>query len=101
MSDELHVPTAPSQPSDQSHLSADLPGKLSQYIGSGRHAQTAIVYLTIKWSFILGVAFSMAIFIAAWIGWNKFSVEDIKTVWTIFIPLITLALGYLFGKGRD
>lgn len=101
MANKLHLPVTPPQPNEQSKLTIDLPGKLSEYLGSGKHAQTAIVYLTIRWCFIIGLIFSFVIFIAAWLGWSKFSMEDIKTIWTIFIPLITLALGYLFGKGKD
>lgn len=80
----------------------DSPGKIAGIIGSGKHAQTAIVYKTIGWSFLAGSVFTAFIFILSWVtGQTKPAIDDIKTIWSIFIPVITLALGYIFGKGKE
>lgn len=79
---------------------AHIPGTITQQIGSGEYAQTSIVYRTILWSFIAGGVFSVAaIGISVWRGTDTF-LTNIKDIWSVFVPLITLALGYLFGKGR-
>jgi hypothetical protein len=77
-----------------------LPGEITKQIGSGDHAQNSIVYQTILWSFIAGAVLSAACFAyAAWKGAED-PMKPVKDVWSIFGPLITLALGYMFGKGR-
>lgn len=91
---------APSIPSADGSIAVPIPGAVTQQIGSGEHAQNSIVYRTILWSFIGGGALSTAsIVIALWHG-NASVLSEVKDIWSIFAPLITLALGYLFGKGR-
>lgn len=94
---EVIVP--PLQPSGGG-ISNPIPGVVTQQIGSGEHAQNSIVYRTILWSYVGGGLLSAAaIGIALFRGTNA-PFADVKDVWSIFAPLITLALGYLFGKGR-
>lgn len=76
----------------------DLPGKISQLIGTGKHARAAIVWETIKWSFFSGVILTALLLLASWIKIISITIEDIIKIWSIFIPIITLALGYFFGK---
>jgi hypothetical protein len=76
-------------------------GSISKQIGTGKHARTNIVYTIIKWSFIAGSLLTLIIIAMVWKNIIIFSVENIVSIWTIFIPLITLSLGYLFGKGKD
>jgi hypothetical protein len=77
-----------------------IPGSITKQIGSGDHAQNSIVYQTILWSFIAGCALSIACFgYVAWKGADD-PMKPIKEVWSIFGPIITLALGYMFGKGK-
>ena len=77
-----------------------LPGTITKQIGSGDHAQNSIVYQTISWSFVAGATLSTACFAyAAWKGVED-PIRPLKEVWAIFGPLITLALGYMFGKGK-
>ena len=77
-----------------------LPGVITKQIGSGDHAQNSIVYRTIVWSFVAGASLSVACFAyAAWKGAED-PMKPVKDVWAIFGPIITLALGYVFGKGR-
>jgi hypothetical protein len=91
---------APSRKSTEGAITTPIPGLVTHQIGSGEHAQNSIVYKTILWSFVGGALLSIAaVGIAVWRG-TASPFSDIKDVWAIFAPLITLSLGYLFGKGR-
>ena len=79
---------------------APIPGLVTQQIGSGDHAQNAIVYRTILWSFAAGGLLSLAAYAHALLKGTASPLGEVKDIWSIFAPLITLALGYLFGKGR-
>ena len=84
----------------QGAISTPIPGLVTHQIGSGEHAQNSIVYRTILWSFVGGGLLSVASIGLAAYGGKPNPLSEIKDVWSIFIPIITLALGYLFGKGR-
>lgn len=102
MSNKFINPDPEQRPSKRTQFNQDIPGKITEVIGSGKHAQAAIVWQTIKWSFIAGSAFSLILILNSILQQNKTpAIEEIKTVWSIFIPIITLALGYIFGKGRE
>lgn len=102
MGDKFEFPIQEEGKKQKSKFVEDLPGKITDIIGSGKHAQTAIVYKTIGWSFLAGSVFTSFIFILSWVtGETKPAIDDIRTIWSIFIPVITLALGYLFGKGKE
>ncbi|WP_152606481.1 hypothetical protein [Aquabacterium sp. NJ1] len=81
-------------------ISTAIPGTLTQQIGSGEHAQNSIVYRTILWSFIAGGALSVAVVVIALAKGGSTALADIKDVWSVFAPIITLSLGYLFGKSK-
>ncbi|RYY84785.1 MAG: hypothetical protein EOO15_18545 [Chitinophagaceae bacterium] len=97
--DKLILPQEPTKkpPTRRDRLEPIL-GEVSKIIGSGENAQHSIVYKTIAWSFTAGAFFSVATFFyIAYIG-KENPVESIKGVWSIFAPIITLSLGYIFGK---
>lgn len=75
-----------------------LSGEVSKIIGSGENAQHSIVYKTIAWSFTTGVVFSVMVFVYVVYAGKENPLDSIKGVWSIFIPVITLSLGYIFGK---
>lgn len=77
-----------------------LQGHVSKIIGSGENAQNSIVYQTIAWSFLSGVIFSIIIFGHVIYKEEGDLVDSIKNIWSIFIPVITLSLGYIFGKTK-
>ncbi|KAB2966333.1 hypothetical protein [Zoogloea sp.] len=77
-----------------------IPGILTHQIGSGEHAQNSIVYQTIQWSFIGGGLLSAAVLVIAVYQGRGDVLSEVKGVWSIFAPVITLALGYIFGKGK-
>lgn len=105
MNEPIEVPAssgevrAPSLGATQGSISTPIPGAVTQQIGSGEHAQNSIVYRTILWSFVGGGLLSAASVAIALTRGSTAPFAEIKDVWSIFAPLITLALGYLFGKG--
>lgn len=104
MSNKLTLPVEeePKKVSRTSLKSIPVTGKLTSLIGSGEHAKDSFVYVTITWSFVIGSAVTTVIFIKSFFDASDSCdlVDGIKTIWTIFVPLITLALGYAFGKGK-
>jgi len=75
-------------------------GTLTEKMGTGENAKNSIVWMTITWSFSIATALSLLLFSLV-VCYKDFSyLENIKSVWSLFIPLITLALGYAFGKSK-
>lgn len=82
----------------------DMHGTITNTIGTGEVAKDSIIYLVIKWSFISGTVITLILVINNWIFRENEKVpdltNDIKITWSIVIPIITLALGYAFGKSK-
>lgn len=83
----------------------DETGKITGTIGTGDNAKNSIVYLTIKWAFIAATIISGFVVLNNWFFRENEKVpdfmSDLETVWKIVIPIITLALGYAFGKHEN
>ncbi|MCM7619799.1 hypothetical protein [Enterobacter vonholyi] len=84
---------------------ASLAGTIARQIGTGEHARDSFIWMTLKYCFRLGGAFSVFILLAYMyyvVIKNEPEKIDIisflKDVWSIFTPILTLALGYAFGK---
>ena len=81
-----------------------IPGKIADTIGQGEDAKNSIIYLTLKWAFRTGIVISLLIVINHWLFRVNEKIPDfmgdIKIAWEIIVPLITLALGYAFGKSQ-
>jgi hypothetical protein len=81
------------------------PGKITKTIGRGEDARNSFVYLTLQWAFIIGSVLTVLIILNKWFFENDNVVPnimgDISNAWKIVVPLITLALGYAFGKSKD
>ncbi|EPT5086550.1 hypothetical protein ACVUCS_003451 [Salmonella enterica subsp. enterica] len=86
-------------PTDGSH------GKITEHIGTGEQAKDSFVWLTLKYCFCMAFVFSVCLMLV----YFHFSfdngepekidiISDLKDVWSIFTPMVTLALGYAFGK---
>ena len=79
--------------------------KITETIGRGDDARNSFVYITIKWAFISGCIITILIVLNHWCFRREETIpnfaNDIQLVWDIVVPLITLALGYAFGKSRD
>ncbi|WP_125722963.1 hypothetical protein [Flavobacterium ustbae] len=84
--------------------SPDLHGSITNTIGTGEVAKDSIIYLVIKWSFISGSFITFLLALNNWCFRENEKVpeltSDIKATWGIIIPIITLALGYAFGKSK-
>lgn len=79
---------------------AEALGTLAEIMGTGENAKNSIVWMTITWSFAIATALSL-LFFSLVVCYKDFSyLESIKSIWSMFIPLITLALGYAFGKSK-
>jgi len=87
-------------PSEKTSVGESVVSKISKEIGTGEAAKDSFVYLTIRWSFLVGTLTSLAIFARSFCDTSADLVDMVKTVWSVFMPIITLALGYAFGKGR-
>ncbi len=83
------------------------PGTIADEIGTGEHAKDSFIWMTLKYCFYLGAILSAGMMIAYF--HYVFDKDDpdkidiiaaLKDVWSIFTPILTLALGYAFGK-RD
>jgi len=75
-------------------------GKITENIGSGENAKNSIVWMTITWSFFTAGIISLLLFSLVVADKDFKYIDEIKSVWSIFVPLITLALGYAFGKNQ-
>jgi hypothetical protein len=104
MSAILYKPEEPKKNTSGSLSNRDKVGTITTAIGTGENAKNSLIYICIKWSFVsAGV---LCLFVTA----NNWSfrvnekvpnvVEDYRIIAGIFLPLITLALGYAFGKGQ-
>lgn len=108
--DKIKVPNQAVAPKKRtSTVRSDIVGAVNYSIGTGKHAQDSVVWLTIRWSLCLGVALSLALIIYTWPispdgvhppVKHEFPMDHLKSIWSIFVPIVTLALGYMFGKGR-
>lgn len=88
-------------------LVQDLVGSVTKTIGTGENAKNSIILLTIKWSFYIATGITGAVFILLSIAYFRADLETVKellkhmfNIWSILTPIITLALGYAFGRNQ-
>lgn len=82
---------------------------IAKTIGRGEDARNSFVYLTIRYVFVAAVIITGLCFINHWFfpkegccsSDTPSVIEDVQLVWDIAVPLITLALGYAFGRSKD
>lgn len=80
-------------------------GKIAEHIGTGDNAKNSIIWITIRWSFLiaLGITILLLVFLGfAYYNNNQSEISELKkfilSIWAIFTPIITLSLGYAFGR---
>ena len=80
----------------------ELAGKITGHIGTGRNAKDSFVWMTITWSFYIATGISILLFARSFyvVATGENLLDSIINIWSIFVPIITLALGYAFGKGE-
>ena len=101
------TPPPPATGSPNTTTSAHLFGTIAKLIGTGENAENSIVWMTITWS--LRIATGLSVVLLIFLGISFFQGKDqvvpeftknIISVWSIFTPIITLALGYAFGRNE-
>ena len=80
----------------------EIAGKIAGHIGTGRNAKDSFIWMTITWSFYIASGISVLLFARSFfeISIGEDLLTSIVQVWSVFVPIITLALGYAFGKGE-
>ena len=83
-------------------FNGELAGKIAGLIGTGKNAKDSFIWMTITWSFYIASGISFLFFFRSFfeIAKTEDLLEYITSTWNIFIPIITLALGYAFGRGE-
>lgn len=81
----------------------DIAGSLANLIGTGPQARHSIALIVIIGCFLTGCLITLLVISNYWLfrdGENKVPdiVSDLKVIWEIVIPIITLILGYEFGR---
>lgn len=80
---------------------------ITSKIGKGEDAKNSIIWTIITWSLSIPTGITILYFVTMWgiyiLNLNyaievKNIREDILKIWGIFIPVITLTLGYIYGK---
>ena len=104
MDGSLKAPSQESKPNNQnagSYKDTEIAGKIADQIGTGRNAKDSFIWMTITWSFMIASGLSVLLFIRSFcvVASGEGLLDSIVQVWGVFVPIITLALGYAFGKG--
>lgn len=89
-----------SETSDKELHAKESRGEIAGYIGSGEDAKNSFVWLTIRLSFFCAGIITLLLFSLVVAEKDFKYVDEIKSIWGLFIPLVTLALGYAFGKSK-
>lgn len=72
---------------------------MADNVGTGRHAQTNIIWYIVSATFVVFSCICSALVVMSIYGYEiKTLLDSIKDIWGVFTPILTLALGYLFGK---
>jgi len=104
MEGSIKLPEDNSVKSDKAvaRTSKEIAGKIAGHIGTGRNAKDSFIWMTITWSFYIASGISLLLFARSFciVAASENLLDSITNIWNIFIPLITLALGYAFGKGE-
>lgn len=93
-------------PSKDETTVVPITGTVTNIIGSGKHAQESIVWLTIRWCFISALGITAALFLYGVFSpfYNPdflLKISDVSDIWSGFFPIITLSIGYIFGKHNE
>ncbi len=80
---------------------------IESIIGKGNEAKNSIIWVTIRWCLAIPLIITGLFFISLWISYFvgiESEYKDLKDymlkIWSTFAPIITLALGYLYGKAE-
>lgn len=80
----------------------DREGEYAKNIGTGNHAKTNVIYYIVSTTLVIFGCITASLIIIHTFGYSVSDlVADIKDLWMIFTPIITLGLGYLFGTNKN
>lgn len=80
---------------------------ITSKIGKGEDAKNSIIWTIITWCLAIPAGITFLYFITMWLVLFWVPMPDahigairdhISKTWSLFIPIITLALGYLYGR---
>lgn len=83
------------------------PRSITSKIGKGEDAKNSIIWTIITWCLTIPAGITFLYFITMWLVLYWFPSPDthieairdhIIKIWSLFSPIITLALGYLYGR---
>lgn len=82
--------------------SKEIAGKITGHIGTGRNAKDSFIWMTITWTFYIASEISVALFVRSFfeVAAGENLLDSVVQIWSVFLPIMTLALGYAFGKGE-
>lgn len=80
----------------------EVAGKIADHIGTGKNAKDSFIWMTITWSFYIATGISLLLFARSFfsVASEENLLDSLVQIWSVFVPIITLALGYAFGKGE-
>ena len=106
MEGSLKLPVDSSQAGNKSSKNSKVTeeavaGKIAEHIGTGSNAKDSVIWITITWSFRIAATLCGLLFVRSFLGLAKEEdlLDSLVQIWSVFVPIITLALGYAFGKG--
>lgn len=74
-------------------------GLMSNNVGTGKYAKTNIIWYIVSATFVVFSCICISFIILLVYGYEITGLtQSIKDVWGVFTPILTLSLGYLFGK---
>lgn len=79
-------------------------GELSRNFGTGENAKINLILYIISTTLVIFSSIAAALMVINIFGFDtSLIIQYIKDLWSVFTPIITLGLGYLFGanKGED
>lgn len=99
---EATTPDATQTEKGAAVTSKEIAGKIANHIGTGKNAKDSFIWMTITWSFFIASGLSILLFFRSFsdVATEEILLDSIVKIWSIFVPIITLALGYAFGKGE-
>ncbi|MDM3290057.1 hypothetical protein OGW02_10425 [Citrobacter sp. Ce105] len=91
-----------SNTTSSSDKKTDREGEYAKNIGTGNHAKTNVIYYIVSTTLVIFGCITASLIIIHIFGYSVTDlVSDIKDLWMVFTPIITLGLGYLFGANKS
>lgn len=96
---KINVPKASDLKENKRSILGSIVYPFSHLIGKGDEAKDSVVWYLITRLVRISLWLTLILFaVDIWYEKGKNCLEILKQVWSVFAPVITLALGYLFGK---